>query len=155
MKDFTQKKPGCLLSIFLLVLLAIGGLIVWTISSAAFIVLLSWPFWLGEWFGSLMLFAEGSIAAKIGIGFGLLLIAWFFYKLKKSSLIAFGAIEIVGGIFVIWGSLVSPSLDHLTNALAIGGALFLLIQGFEKCTNGDHSLEEIKLATKSEEDNSS
>jgi xanthine/uracil/vitamin C permease (AzgA family) len=65
-----------------------------------------------------------------------ILLGFLLYQIKKGALIVFGVIEFVGGMFIIWAALVSPSPENLTNAIALGGGLFLIVKGMEDSNKG-------------------
>ena len=66
------------------------------------------------------------IALTICIFISLLL-----YKLKKEFVLIFGLLECVGGIWTIWSTFNQNFENNILFSLAIGGAVFLLVNGFE------------------------
>ena len=137
-----RKIPGCLLGIVLIFVVFIGYIFFQGLSISIFYFLLTWPIWLGKIFDVCLGFAQGSNLVKVIITIIFIIIGYLLYKLKKDTLIIFGVIELVGGVFIIWGTLASPSPDNLTNAIALGAALFLIVQGAENYEKGSAIEEE-------------
>lgn len=65
-----------------------------------------------------------GLIVVIGIALGL-------YMIKKRIIIVFGLIEFVGGGWTIWSTFTQKFENNLLYALAIGGGIFLLVNGFE------------------------
>jgi len=131
-----QKKLGCLTGIALLVIVAIGFIAFQAIMNSIVYFIFTWPLWLGDFFDKVLVFTSESEWVKFLVVLLFISIAYILYKIKKELLIVFGVIEFVGGIFVILGSLNVPATHNLTNAIALGAGLFLMVQGRENYFKG-------------------
>jgi hypothetical protein len=60
-----------------------------------------------------------------------ILISLLLYKLKKEFILIFGLLEFVGGIWTIWSTFNQNFENNILFSLAIGGGVFLLVNGFE------------------------
>ena len=58
-------------------------------------------------------------------------ISLLLYKLKKEFILIFGLLEFVGGIWTIWSTFNQNFENNILFSLAIGGGIFLLVNGFE------------------------
>jgi hypothetical protein len=120
----TKENKSCLLQI---IGSAIGGVI--------FFFLLKYVFW---WVPNLADALEyvkeplkNSIFCRV-IGLTIfIMIAILLIQLKKKLIVAFGLFEIVGGGWTIWTTFNQNFENDILYALAIGGGVFLLINGLE------------------------
>lgn len=135
------KKPGCIVSLILILIAIVGFIVFQAMMNSIMYFIFTWPIWLGKAFDYCLGFAEKSIFNKVIITGVLTMIGLALYKLKKNALFIFGVLEFVGGVFIFWGTLITPSSDNLTNAIALGAGLFLIVQGAENYLNG-YALEE-------------
>jgi glucose dehydrogenase len=60
-----------------------------------------------------------------------ILISIIIYQLKKKLIIVFGLLEFVGGIWTIWSTFNQNFENNIIFSLAIGGGVFLLVNGIE------------------------
>jgi hypothetical protein len=139
-----QKKLGCLAGVTLLIIVVIGFIAFQVIMNSIVYFIFTWPIWLGEIIDTILVYSAESKWIKLSVLLLFILIAFLLYKIKKEILIVFGVIEFVGGIFVIWGSLNLPSTNNLTNAIALGAGLFLMVQGAENYSKGNEIEKEKK-----------
>jgi hypothetical protein len=58
-------------------------------------------------------------------------ISLLLYKLKKEFILIFGLLEFVGGIWTIWSTFNQNFENNIIFSLAIGGGVFLLVNGIE------------------------
>jgi len=73
-----------------------------------------------------------GLLIAIGIAIGL-------YQIKKRIIIVFGLIELTGGGWTIWSTFTQNFENNFLYALAIGGGIFLLVNGFENIKKGEKS----------------
>ena len=85
--------------------------------------------------------AYKGIAVGIAVVVAILLI-----KLKEKLIVAFGLLEVVGGGWTLWTTFGQNFENALLYALAIGGAIFLMINGFENIQR--QQLQDYKLKKK-------
>lgn len=131
MDESRFKKHGCFISTSLILLVILGFFIFQFIMNSIVYFIFTWPIWLSKLLDLCLAYAEKSIFNKLLITGIFSLIGLLFYLLKKRALIIFGVIEFVGGVFILWGIVISPSDDNLVNAIAIGAGLFTIVQGAE------------------------
>jgi hypothetical protein len=136
MNKFKRKKPGFILGILLLILGAFGLISLLLFTNSIFVLIMSWPIWLGKAFAFCIEFCQKYQLSKYILTFLLILLGFSLYKLKKAALIIFGVLEFVGGGFIIWAAVEIPSSQNLTNAIALGAGLFLIVQGAENYAKG-------------------
>jgi len=125
------KKPGCFLSVIVIVMVIIALLTFQVLANSFVYFILTWPIWLGKAFEMTLEFAQKSLFNKLILMLLFILLAAILYRLKKRALLIFGVIELIGGVFIIWGSIVTPSDNYLTNSIGLAAGLFLIIQGYE------------------------
>ncbi len=130
------KKPGCLISVGLIIVVIIGFVAFHALMNSIVYFIFTWPIWLGKAFLLCLEFSQESLLHKLIISSSFILLALLLYRLKRGAVLIFGVLEFVGGVFVIWGSLTTPSGNNLTNAIALGAGFFLMVQGAENCSNG-------------------
>jgi len=131
------KKPGPLLSIVLILSVLILFVGWQVLANAIMYAIFTWPIWLGQAFDICLEFTQKSTLNKVIVTASFTLVGLTLFKLKKGALIIFGAIEFVGGVFIFWGNIISPSPFNLTNAIALGAGLFLVVQGTEDYIKGN------------------
>lgn len=122
-----KKKPennSCLLQA---IAVPVGGIIFWYIMKYIFL----WVPSLAELLEYVQTPLKEStvwrtvgLVIAIGIAIGL-------YQIKKRIIIIFGFIEIAGGGWTIYSTFTQNFENNLLYALAIGGGIFLLVNGFE------------------------
>lgn len=123
----SKKKPennSCLLQA---IAVPVGGIIFWYIMKYIFL----WVPSLAELLEYVQTPLKEStvwrtvgLVVAIGIAIGL-------YQIKKRIIIIFGFIEIAGGGWTIYSTFIQNFENNLLYALAIGGGIFLLVNGFE------------------------
>lgn len=123
----SEKKPNDKSCITKAIAIPISGIIFWFIMK--YIVL--WVPNLAELLDYVQIPLKEStkwrvigLIVSIGLAIGL-------YKIKKTIIVVFGLIEIAGGLWTIWTTFTQKFENNLLYALAIGGGIFLLVNGFE------------------------
>lgn len=135
--NITKQKNKRIILGLILIIIVLAGISLFQILMNSFLYfILTWPIWLGKGFDFCLEFAEKSIVYRILIIGILIIIGLTLYKIKKNALMIFGVIEFVGGVFIFWGALITPSSDNLINAIALGSGLFLIVNGSENYSNG-------------------
>ena len=74
---------------------------------------------------------RNSIILRIVILSAFVVVAFVLIEVKQRLIGAFGLFEIVGGGWTIWATFTQEFENNLLYALAIGGGVFLLINGIE------------------------
>jgi hypothetical protein len=119
-----HNKASCLLQIIACV---IGGIVFCCLLAIIFL----WPILLGDLLETVKPYLEKGKSWKV-VGLAIsAFVAILLHQLKTSFSIAFGLIEIAGGLGVIYASFNQTFEDSFLWALAIGGGIFLFINGWE------------------------
>lgn len=120
----TKENKSCLLQIIASV---IGGVI--------FFFLLKYVFWwvpnLADVLDHVKEPLKNSFFYKVVGLIIFIIIAILLKQLKKKLVVAFGLFEIVGGGWTIWTTFNQSFENNILYALAIGGGVFLLINGLD------------------------
>jgi hypothetical protein len=120
----TKENKSCLLQIIASV---IGGVI--------FYLLLKYVFWWVPNLADLLEYVKEPLKNSIFyrvIGLTIfIIIAILLIQLKKKLIVAFGLFEMVGGGWTIWTTFNQNFENNILYALAIGGGVFLLINGLD------------------------
>ena len=121
-----MSKPNrsCLVQILVSI---IGGIIFYFLIK----YFIWWPPNLADLLENIKVELQASFTYKIIALVISICIAFLLYKLKKGFVLIFGLLEFVGGIWTIWSTFNQNFENNILFSLAIGGGVFLLVNGFE------------------------
>lgn len=123
-KEKKQENKSCLLQI---ITIPVGLIIFWYLMKYIFL----WVPSLAELLESVQpTLLESYTSKRVGLVI-VAGIAFTLYKIKTKLLIVFAFIEISGGLWTIWNTFTQIFENNILYALAIGGGIFLMINGFD------------------------
>lgn len=105
----------------------------------------SWPYWIGKVLDYTMEFIKTSKWNQFIATSLFAIIAILIYKVKINALLIYGTLEFVAGVMTIHYSFSHYYNDNTILALAIGGGMFLIVNGIGNYKKG-HKISEEKKA---------
>jgi len=130
-KKKEHKTTSCLKQV---IAIPIGGIIFWYLMKYT----ISWVPSLAELLGSIQPKLIESNTWKIVALITIIVVAFVLYKIKKKLLLLFALIEITGGGWTVWITFTQKFENNLLYALAIGGGISLLVNGFDNIKKHYH-----------------
>ncbi|MGM0579758.1 MAG: hypothetical protein ACQETL_03705 [Bacteroidota bacterium] len=136
MKNQPNKFILTILGLLAVIIIPIGFIFFNVVMNILVAGILSWPYWIGKLLDYTLEYIKISKWFLLIATLLFTLLGYFIYKIKKKALLIYGVLEFVAGFMTILYSLNEKYDDNTILALAIGGGMFLIVNGIENYHKG-------------------